>query len=46
MDESEKNQEIGKRHYQKFLLAMGVALVTFVIGVILYLVFLCIVLIK
>lgn len=39
MGENEKNQEIGKRHYQKFLLAMGAALITFVVGVILYCVF-------
>lgn len=36
MGDSEKNQKIGKRHYQKFLLALGAALVTFVIGGILY----------
>ena len=39
MSDSESNQEIGKRHYQKFLLAMGLALITFVIGVVLYCVF-------
>lgn len=39
MDDSKRNQEIGKRHYQKFLLAMGAALITFVVGVVLYCVF-------
>lgn len=39
MGDSERNQEIGKRHYQKFLLAMGAALITFVAGVVLYCVF-------
>lgn len=39
MDDSKMNQEIGKRHYQKFLLAMGAALITFVVVVVLYFVF-------
>lgn len=39
MDDSKRNQEIGKRHYQKFLLAIGAALITFVVGVVLYCVF-------
>lgn len=39
ISDSERNQEIGKRHYQKFLLAMGAALITFVVGVVLYCVF-------
>lgn len=39
MGDSEKSQEIGKRYYQKFLLAMGAALITFVVGVVLYCVF-------
>ena len=39
ISDSERNQEIGKRHYQKFLLAMGAALITFVFGVVLYCVF-------
>lgn len=39
MDGSKRNQEIGKRPYQKFLLAMGAALITFVVGVVLYCVF-------
>lgn len=39
ISDSERNQEIGKRHYQKFLLAMGAALITFVVRVVLYCVF-------
>ena len=39
ISDSERNQEIGKRHYQKFLLAIGAALITFVVGVVLYCVF-------
>lgn len=39
MDDSKRNQEIGKRYYQKFLLAIGAALITFVVGVVLYCVF-------
>lgn len=39
MNDSKKNQEIGKRHYQKFLLAMGAASITFVVGGILYCIF-------
>lgn len=39
MDDSKRNQEIGKSHYQKFLLAIGAALITFVVGVVLYCVF-------
>lgn len=34
MDEPEKNQEYGKRPYQKFLLAIGAGLVTAVVAVI------------
>lgn len=34
MDEIEKNREYGKRPYQKFLLAVGAGLLTFVIGVV------------
>ena len=39
MGDSEKSQEIGKRYYQKLLLAMGAALITFVVGSVLYCVF-------
>ena len=39
MGDSEKSQEIGKRYYQKLLLAMGAALITFVVGSALYCVF-------
>ena len=39
MGDSEKSQEIGKRYYQKFLLAMGAALITFVVASVLYCVF-------
>ena len=34
MEELEKNQEYGKRPYQKFLLAIGAALLTIVIAVV------------
>lgn len=34
MDEVEKNQEFGKRPYQKFLLAIGAGLITLIVGVI------------
>lgn len=34
MDDMVKNQEYGKRPYQKFLLAIGAALVTLIVGVI------------
>lgn len=34
MDEIEKNQEYGKRPYQKFLSAVGAGLITLVVGVI------------
>ena len=39
MGDSEKSQEIGKRYYQKFLLAIGAALITFVVASVLYCVF-------
>ncbi|WP_341349995.1 hypothetical protein [Clostridium polynesiense] len=35
MNELEKNQEYGKRPYQKFLLAVGAGLLTIVVAVIL-----------
>ncbi|WP_347708012.1 hypothetical protein [Clostridium sp. D43t1_170807_H7] len=34
MDELEKNQEYGKRPYQKFLLAIGAGLLAIVVSVI------------
>lgn len=40
MDEAEKNQEYGKRPYQKFLLVIGAALVTIIVGVIMSLILL------
>ncbi|BBF42296.1 transcriptional regulator, XRE family [Lachnospiraceae bacterium KM106-2] len=34
MDEKQKNQEYGKRPYQKFLLAVGCALITLIVAII------------
>ena len=39
LDEIEKHQEYGKRPYQKFLLALGSALITFIIGSLFYILF-------
>ena len=40
MDEKEKNQEIGKRPYQKILLAIGTALLTLIVAIIMDLILL------
>lgn len=36
LDEIEKQQEYGKRPYQKVLLVLGSALITFIVGILLY----------